>query len=493
MEYDVVIIGSGLSGLQCAHLLSQEGMSVCVLEKNDRIGGMMQSFVRDGVVFNTGLNYTESLGEGEVLDKYFNLFGIKGNITLKQLDLNQSELVSIGDKEFALPQGVENYTAALMQYFPSEVKGIKQYMDVLHKVCHSFPLYDLHPDTNTFTTESPYTAQSASAFINSITSNRDLQAVLGGINILYAGQQDVTALYTHALINYSFIKSSWRIKEGGSGIANVLANGVKANGGAVIRKAEVIKLDVDKGQITSIHLKNGEQLKGKNVISSLHPKTLLPLLPDDAFKKVFKKRIQNQEDSIGMFSVYITLKKKAIKYQNYNHHYFRSDEVWTTNHQQWPQNCLLYTVYNHQTTDYANGVCIIAYMKYSEVSQWANTSIENRGDDYLAFKQEKAEQLINMAEQKMPGLKSHMVSYYTSTPLTYRDYTGSYNGSAYGVVKDYKNPMYSIITPQSRIKNLLFTGQNLNMHGILGVSISSFFTCAHFLGEKYLYKKLTKE
>ncbi|MCG8578543.1 MAG: NAD(P)/FAD-dependent oxidoreductase [Bacteroidales bacterium] len=493
MVYDVVIIGSGLSGLQCANLLSEEGRSVCVLDKNDRIGGMMQSFARDGVVFNTGLNYTESLGEGEVLDKYFKLFGLKGNITLKQLDLNQAELVTIGDKEFALPQGIENYKDALKKNFPTEAEGIDKYMDMLHKVCHSFPLYNLHSDTENFNTESPYVAQSASAFINSVTSNKDLQAVLGGINILYAGQQDVTALYTHALINYSFIKSSWRVKEGGSGIANVLANGVKANGGIIKRNAEVVKMLVDKGMITDIHLKSGELVRGTNVISSMHPKSLLPLMPEDALKKAYKKRILTQEDSIGMFSVYITLKKNRIKYQNYNHHYFRSNEVWTTDHGLWPQNCLMYTVYNHRTTDYANGLCIITYMKFSEVSKWADTSIENRGDDYLAFKQEKAEQLISLAERKIPGLRSDIKACYTSSPLTYRDYTGSYNGSAYGVVKDYKNPLYSIITPQTRVKNLLFTGQNLNMHGILGVSISSFLTCAHLLGDKYLYKKLLNE
>ncbi len=105
MIYDVVIIGGGLGGLQCGTLLSKEGLNVCVLDKNDRIGGMIQSFARDGVVFNTGLNYTESLGEGEVLYQYFKFFGLIGNITLKQLDIDQAELVTLGDKEYSIPQG----------------------------------------------------------------------------------------------------------------------------------------------------------------------------------------------------------------------------------------------------------------------------------------------------------------------------------------------------------------------------------------------------
>ncbi len=104
--YDVAIIGSGLSGLQCGYLLSKEGLKVCIVEKNNRIGGMMQSFVKEGVVFNTGLNYTESLGKGEVLDKYFNFFGLGGKLTLKQLDGSKSEVITIGKEEYIISQAL---------------------------------------------------------------------------------------------------------------------------------------------------------------------------------------------------------------------------------------------------------------------------------------------------------------------------------------------------------------------------------------------------
>ncbi|MBL4587334.1 MAG: FAD-dependent oxidoreductase, partial [Flavobacteriales bacterium] len=37
--FDFVIIGSGLGGLQCAYILADHGYSVCVLEKNQQLGG----------------------------------------------------------------------------------------------------------------------------------------------------------------------------------------------------------------------------------------------------------------------------------------------------------------------------------------------------------------------------------------------------------------------------------------------------------------------
>ena len=42
MRYDVIIIGSGLGGLACAHVLSKAGMSVLVLEKGRQAGGSQQ-------------------------------------------------------------------------------------------------------------------------------------------------------------------------------------------------------------------------------------------------------------------------------------------------------------------------------------------------------------------------------------------------------------------------------------------------------------------
>lgn len=67
MKYEVVIIGSGLGGLVCAHILSKAGKRVLVLEKNSQPGGCLQSYRRDGLTFDTGFHYVGGLGEGQSL------------------------------------------------------------------------------------------------------------------------------------------------------------------------------------------------------------------------------------------------------------------------------------------------------------------------------------------------------------------------------------------------------------------------------------------
>ena len=98
----------------------------------------------------------------------------------------------------------------------------------------------------------------------------------------------------------------------------------------------------------------------------------------------------------------------------------------------------------------------------------------------------------NKLEKHFPGLRGKIKAYYTSTPLTYRDYTGTINGSAYGILKDYTNPLSTFISQRTRIPNLFLTGQNIGSHGILGVTIGSLLTCAEFLGLNYLIRKVNE-
>ena len=50
-----------------ALILAKEGRKVAIIEKNKQFGGNLQSFLRDEVLFDTGVHYVGSLGEGQTL------------------------------------------------------------------------------------------------------------------------------------------------------------------------------------------------------------------------------------------------------------------------------------------------------------------------------------------------------------------------------------------------------------------------------------------
>jgi phytoene dehydrogenase-like protein len=129
-------------------------------------------------------------------------------------------------------------------------------------------------------------------------------------------------------------------------------------------------------------------------------------------------------------------------------------------------------------------------MKYSEVASWANEPLDNRGDAYEEFKEDRANRLIDCLALKFPNIRQCISNYWTSTPLSYQDYTATPEGTSYGILKNFNDPYSTMISAKSRIKNLYFTGQNLNMHGVLGVTVSAVTTCSEILGGDYLIKKV---
>ncbi len=72
----VVIAGAGLGGLLCGRLLERRGYSVVLLEQGAQAGGALQSFMREGLRFDTGFHSVGGLGPGEPLERIFAPLGL---------------------------------------------------------------------------------------------------------------------------------------------------------------------------------------------------------------------------------------------------------------------------------------------------------------------------------------------------------------------------------------------------------------------------------
>jgi all-trans-retinol 13,14-reductase len=60
----------------------------------------------------------------------------------------------------------------------------------------------------------------------------------------------------------------------------------------------------------------------------------------------------------------------------------------------------------------------------------------------------------------------------------------------YGIAKDASNPLLTTIPPKTKIPGLFLTGQNVNLHGAVGVTIGAAMTCGEILGLPYVLKAI---
>ncbi len=490
-KYDIVIIGSGLGGLLCAYILSKEGYSVCILEKNHQIGGNLQTFRRDGHTFDTGLHYIGGLDEGQNLNQFFKYFGLMDKLKFKRMDETGFDIFNFGsdNTSYKYAMGYNNFIEELAKSFPSERENLKNYCNELQQACKSISLYNLEAPKKD-EADSVYRQINTYDFIKSITNDKRLQSVLAALNSLYAGDTDMTPLYVHAMINNLHISSSWRLQGGGHQIADALAESIKENGGDIYKNYEVEKFVFQDDKVKSVRLKNNEIIEGKTFISNVHPSITVDMIEKGKIRPAFRKRINSLENTVSAFCLYIVLKKNSFKYINHNHYYYKGNNVWTSKYDKnnWPESFLFLTPYT--SSEYAETAKVICYMNIEDVAKWNDTSIGKRGDSYLDFKEKSAEKLLELLNIQFPGFSQNIEKYYTSSPLTIRDYTASKNGSMYGIMKDYKNPLATFVYHKTKIPNLLFTGQNLSLHGILGVTISSLVTCSELVDIDYLLKKI---
>lgn len=497
-RYDVVIIGSGLGGLVTANIMAKEGYSVCVLEKNQQFGGNLQTFSRDKAIFDTGVHYIGGLDKGQNLYRYFNYLGIMDELKLCKMDESFDVVTFENDSnEYSYNQGYESFSKTLLKAFPNEKQAIHTYTETLKKVCSNFPLYDLDPNQKGYDNLSIFSLGTKD-FIESLTVNPKLRAVLAGTNLLYGGDAK-TPFYVHALSINSYIQSAYRCVNGGSQITKLLLKRLKENGGHAFKRQEVVSCNITEKDITSAKTKNGKEIFGKLFISNIEPKQTLAIVGENHFRKSYANRIRSIKNGIAAFSLYIVLKPGTFPYMNKNYYHWREGfgpwHAMEYSQENWPINYMVSMGIDKNQGTYGSTLVAMAYMRFDEVEPWANTfntaaEANERGQTYEAFKQQKAQRFLEVLQEKFPLLKDSVKAMYASTPLSYRDYIGSHRGSMYGYVKDIDQPMKSIVSPKTKIPNLYFTGQSMNMHGILGVTIGAVNTCSEILGRDYLLHKI---
>ncbi|MBC5837335.1 phytoene desaturase family protein [Flavobacterium muglaense] len=499
-QYDVVIIGSGLGGLVSAIILAKEGYSVCVLEKNNQYGGNLQTFVRDKTIFDTGIHYIGGLSEGQNLYRYFKYLGIMDNLNLKKMDEDGFDIISFEDDENEYPhaQGYDNFKNQLSSFFPDEVKNIDRYCQQVIKACDTFPLYNLRSEGEY---DSSLLSLNAKKEIDAVTDNVKLRAVLAGTNFLYAGIEDKSPFYVHALSVNSYIQSSWRCINGGSQITKQLIKQLKIHGGEVYKYKEAVQYVVEDNAVSSVIMKDGSEVFGKYFVSNIDPKATLKMAGIDKFRKAYYNRIQSLEGGVSAFSLYVVFKPESFEYLNHNYYHFKdSKEVWSSHdytEETWPKAFMASMNASKKSDKWADGMTFITYMKFDDLQAWADTvnttaEKEDRGESYEAFKSRKAERFLQEIELKFPGIRACIKSIHTSSPLSYRDYIGGHNGNMYGYEKDSNNPMKTFIASKTKLDNLYLTGQSINMHGVLGVTIGAVVTCSEIVGKDYLVNKINE-
>lgn len=490
-----IIIGSGLGGLSTGVILAKNGYEVTILEQASQVGGCLQCFSRDGVKFETGMHFIGSLDDDQVLSHYLNYLEIKDRIEFNRLDTQAYDVVALQGEHFAFPNGRKAFIEKFAQRFPSQRENLEHYCDLIEQVAALSPFRDLQHrvDEHRFI-DDKLLYQSLSEVIDQTITDPLLRDVLVGNLSLYAAQKDKTPFATHAFIFDFYNNSAFRIVGGSDAIVKALRKVLEEHGGTILTRHKVSRILVEGKKATGVMTERGEIFNADIIISDVNPKQLIDLVEPKVFTEAYKSRIKNIPDTISVFSLFLRFKDGAMPYINSNFYSFHTDSPWKmsgTIDDTWPQGYLYMHHCHEPNPKTARGGVVLAYMSMDAVKQWGKTTMGCRGEDYERFKHNMAERLIDAVEQDFPGFREALADYYAATPLTYRDYTLTPEGSIYGLAKNVNN-IADRVSFRTKVPNLFLVGQNINSHGMLGVLVGTMTVCQHILGEEKVRQQMIK-
>jgi phytoene dehydrogenase-like protein len=254
----VIIVGGGVSGLTAAAYLSREGFDVLLLEKNERCGGLLNSFERDGFTFDAGARAILNAG---IVRPMLRDLGI-------QLELLDSP-VSIGIEEdvvhFDTENNLEEYKQLLESLYPehveeinkiiSKIRGITKDMALLYGIDNPY-FMDMKDPGYIFKTLIPWSLkfvfalrrmgkmdEPVESFLEKLTSNQSLIDIIA--------QHFFKMTPTFFALGYFYVYTDYMYPKGGTGeLQKALVQKIEELGGKIRTGVEIVEVNASERTVS---------------------------------------------------------------------------------------------------------------------------------------------------------------------------------------------------------------------------------------------------
>ncbi|HEY1921997.1 MAG TPA: FAD-dependent oxidoreductase, partial [Tepidisphaeraceae bacterium] len=309
--YDSIVVGSGITGLTAARILAQHGKRVLLLEKASILGGSLARFRVEGIPFDVGFHFTGGFNDdgNGALDEILNLLGVRERIhpIYFPRDACHRMIFPSSGVEYVVPCGTHIVHEKLRRDFPRERDGIDRYFQRFHSVIEATPTlnvsgFDAFPPP---IEEDRITLQSV---LDDCASDRVLQTVLGGLCMCYGTRPDEVSFSTHCRVSFGLHESLARVEDGGDAFVDALVDVLRSDNVDIRTRTTIQQCtDVRDKKVNRFVLNDGSEVSASSCIFTMHPNTILSVLPKENLSKAFQSRVGDFESSNSFFTVYGSL------------------------------------------------------------------------------------------------------------------------------------------------------------------------------------------
>ncbi|HET7002771.1 MAG TPA: NAD(P)/FAD-dependent oxidoreductase, partial [Puia sp.] len=495
--YDVIVIGAGIGGLTSAALLSKAGLSVCVLEKEPRVGGYLAGFRRKHFIFDTAIHWLNQYGPDGMLDKLFSAIGSDHPKAVEQQRIRRYKGENF---DYLLTNQPDDLRNQLIRDYPEERKGIEKLFLKARQIGRSFKNYN-----RIFRSEEtmPFFRKLKNKFrmlefaipfipYLSFSGEKGLKKGLDRffknprLQQIFSGEQELLGCLIP--IGWSYFHDFQSPPKGGSQvIPQWLQHVVNYYQNPVALQCQVKEIFLEKGQCTGLsfeHRGKIRHLNSKYIIAACDIETLYEkMLPPDAVPSDLKKKLRKADLYSSSITVSLALdctaeslgfNEELVHLVDENQHF--NDQ--SSGDPRLSEISILAPSLRDKSLAPANQGTLTLYMPaFMDYQNEWETKLDVsgkriRGAAYQQLKKEVADILIKRVEEKIaPGLRDHILFYEVATPVTHWRYTGNKNGTMMGARPGRQNMKNKISHYRTPVKNLILGGHWAELGG--GVPIAA--------------------
>jgi len=135
--YDVIVVGGGMAGLTASAFLSRSGHRVLLCEQSSELGGLVQTFERDGFIWDAGIRALEDSG---IIFPMLAQLGIEIDFVKSPVSLGiEDQIIPVESQENLL-----DYRRLLEHFYPDRRPDIERILRVVRRVMtHMDVLYGI--------------------------------------------------------------------------------------------------------------------------------------------------------------------------------------------------------------------------------------------------------------------------------------------------------------------------------------------------------------
>ncbi|MEA1872541.1 MAG: NAD(P)/FAD-dependent oxidoreductase [Chloroflexota bacterium] len=450
MDYDVLIIGAGMSGLAAGIRLAYYGKRVCIVEKHYRVGGLNSFYNLGGHKLDVGLHAMTNYVPKDV--KLAPLPKLLRQLKLKAEDFalcpQRMSVIKFPDKTLKFNNGFDFFVQEVNDNFPKQADNFQKLVKTISEYDYDQLAQNAKPI-------------SARQVISSIISDPLLSDMIFCPLMFYGNAQENDMEFGQFVIMFKsiFCEGFARPQAGVRQILDVLVKKYKACGGELKMRCAVTSLKCANGRVESVLLENGEVLTADRILSSAGYVETMRLLSDydsasfkhDVGKISFIESIivLDKEPAKMGYDTTVTFFNNSDKFA-----YRKPDEL----------------------VDVSSGViCCPNNFQFENplpegmirITNMANFDLWNRlgKEEYKAQKAAWLETTLKEVVKFVPDFRDSIIFTDIFTPKTIHRFTGRINGAVYGTPNKIK-------TGRTHLDNLFICGTDQGLLGIVGAMLS---------------------